>query len=314
MQDQIPLIIVIVTIAILWAFGRYLSRLSEGLSVIAPPSRMPQGKIFADGLHIADMSNVLIKEFQDTINQQDENNLVYFLARYRPNLLELEDYLADLRSQYFHLLGKPSNLATEAEKITAINEIQLDAAAPNSLDIDTLNKAEWRSLIEKNLKTNHLINDDFMKRFGGKDFMDNFQVYTQLVNDTALTMQAKSDHQFRRQLEKFVDTGIAQQGRKIPLKERLEVLSFDQLKQMAQELKVTTEFSSKSEAAEALAQMPGSAVHLSMIYESDDIFYIKAESVDAKSIEDEWYMLHAYARLLIESLKNSFVTFDEVAV
>ena len=281
--------------------------------MITPPSSVPQGKIFADGLHIADMSNVLIKEFQDTINQQDENELVYFLARYRPNLIELEDYLADLRSQYFTLLGKPTNLATEAEKITAINEVQLDAA-PTSIDIDALNKAEWRSLIEKNLKTNHVIDDDFMKRFGGKDFMDNFQVYTQLINDKAMTIHAKSDHQFRRQLEKFVETGIAQQGRKIPLKERLEVLSFDQLKQMAQELKVTTEFNTKSEAAEALALMPGSAVHLSMIYESDDIFYIKTESVDAKSIEDEWYMLHAYARLLIESLKNSFVTFDEVAV
>lgn len=313
MQDQIPLIIVIVTIATLWALGRYLSRLSQGLSVITPPSSVPQGKIFADGLHIADMSNVLIKEFQDTINQQDENELVYFLARYRPNLIELEDYLADLRSQYFTLLGKPTNLATEAEKITAINEVQLDAA-PTSIDIDALNKAEWRSLIEKNLKTNHLIDDDFMKRFGGKDFMDNFQVYTQLINDKAITIHARSDHQFRRQLEKFVETAIAQQGRKIPLKERLEVLSFDQLKQMAQELKVTTEFNTKSEAAEALALMPGSAVHLSMIYESDDIFYIKTESVDAKSIEDEWYMLHAYARLLIESLKNSFVTFDEVAV
>lgn len=281
--------------------------------MITPPSSVPQGKIFADGLHIADMSNVLIKEFQDTINQQDENELVYFLARYRPNLIELEDYLADLRSQYFTLLGKPTNLATEAEKITAINEVQLDAA-PTSIDIDALNKAEWRSLIEKNLKTNHLIDDDFMKRFGGKDFMDNFQVYTQLINDKAITIHARSDHQFRRQLEKFVETAIAQQGRKIPLKERLEVLSFDQLKQMAQELKVTTEFNTKSEAAEALALMPGSAVHLSMIYESDDIFYIKTESVDAKSIEDEWYMLHAYARLLIESLKNSFVTFDEVAV
>ncbi len=313
MQDQIPLIIVIVTIAALWALGRYLSSLSQGLSMIAPPSSVPQGKIFADGLHIADMSNVLIKEFQDTINQQDENELVYFLARYRPNLVELEDYLADLRSQYFTLLGKPTNLATEAEKITAINEVQLDAA-PTSIDINALNKAEWRSLIEKNLKTNHVIDEGFMKRFGGKDFMDNFQVYTQLINDKAMTMHARSDHQFRRQLEKFVETGIAQQGRKIPLKERLEVLSFDQLKQMAQELKVTTEFNTKSEAAEALAQMPGSAVHLSMIYESDDIFYIKAESVDAKSIEDEWYMLHAYARLLIESLKNSFVTFDEVAV
>ena len=313
MQDQIPLIIVIVTIATLWALGRYLSKLSQDLSMITPPSSVPQGKIFADGLHIADMSNVLIKEFQDTINQQDENELVYFLARYRPNLIELEDYLADLRSQYFTLLGKPTNLATEAEKITAINEVQLDAA-PTSIDIDALNKAEWRSLIEKNLKTNHLIDDDFMKRFGGKDFMDNFQVYTQLINDKAITIHARSDHQFRRQLEKFVETAIAQQGRKIPLKERLEVLSFDQLKQMAQELKVTTEFNTKSEAAEALALMPGSAVHLSMIYESDDIFYIKTESVDAKSIEDEWYMLHAYARLLIESLKNSFVTFDEVAV
>ncbi|WP_455366457.1 hypothetical protein [Kaarinaea lacus] len=313
MQDQLPLIIVILSITALWALGRYLSKLSQGLTVVEPPSNVPQGKIFADGLHIADMSNVLIKEFQDTISQQDDNNLVYFLARYRPNLVELEEFLADLRSQYFTLLGKPSNLATEAEKISAINEVQLDAA-PACIDIDALNKAEWRSLIEKNLKTNHLITNEFMDRFGGNDFMDNFQIYTQLVNDTAVTLHATTDHQYRGQLEKFVESGIAQQGRKIPLKERLEVLSLDQLKQMATDLKLTTEFNTKSEAADALAQMPGSAVHLSMIYESDDIFYVKAEDVDARSIEEEWYMLHAYARLLIESLKNSFVTFDEVAV
>lgn len=313
MQDQIPLIIVIVTIASLWALGRYLSRTAEGLAVVTPTASVPHGKIFADGLHIADMSNVLIREMQDTISSQDENELVYFLARYRPNLVELEDYLADLRSQYFTLLGKPSNLATEAEKITAVNEVQLDAA-PASIDIDALNKAEWRSLIEKNLKTNQHINSEFMERFGGKNFMDNFQIYTQLVNNQPVTLHARVDHQFRHQLENFVETGIAQQGRKIPLKERLEVLSFNQLKDMAKDLKLTTEFNSKSEAAEALALMPGSAVHLSMIYESDDIFYVKAETVDAKSIEDEWYMLHAYARLLIESLKNSFVSFDEVAV
>ena len=313
MQDQLPLIIVVIAIVLLWASGRYFSRLSQNLAVVAPPAAVSHGKIFADGLHIADMSNVLIKEFQDTISQQDENDLVYFLARYRPNLVELEEYLADLRSQYFTLLGKPSNLATEAEKITAINEVQLDAA-PASIDIDALNKAEWRSLIEKNLKTNHLIDNDFMERFGGKTFMENFQVYTQLVNNQPITMHVTADHHHRRQLEKFVETGIAQQGRKIPLKERLEVLSISQLRDMAKDLKITTEFNTKSEAAEVLAQMPGSAVHLSMIYESDDIFYIKAEELDATAIEDEWYMLHAYARLLIESLKNSFVTFDEVAV
>jgi hypothetical protein len=313
MQDQIPLIIVIITIVTLWALGRYLSRLSQGLAVVTPAATVPQGKIFADGLHIADMSNVLIREFQDTITNQDENELVYFLARYRPNLVELEAYLAHLRSQYFALLGKPSSVASEAEKITAVNEIPRDGA-PACIDIDVLNKAEWRSLIEYNLKSNQLINSDFMVRFGGKDFMNNFQVYTQLVNNQTVTLHARVDHQYRRQLEKFVETGIAQQGRKIPLKERLEVLSFSQLKDMANDLKLTTEFNTKSEAAKALALMPGSAVHLSMIYESEDIFHIKAEALDAKSIEDEWYMLHAYARLLIESLKNSFVSFDEVAV
>ncbi|WP_455208866.1 hypothetical protein [Kaarinaea lacus] len=313
MEDQIPLIIVIASIGLLWALGNYLSKLSQGLTVVAPPSRIPHGKLFADGLHIAEMSNVLVKELQDTIIHQDDKDLVYFLARYRPDFIELEEYLAELRSQYFTLLGKPSNLASEAEKITAINGFQLDAA-PACIDINALNKAELRSLIEINLKTNHLISNEFMEHFGGKDFMDNFQVYTDLVGQESVTLHAKTDHRYRRQLEKFVETGIAQQGRKIPLKERLEVLSFNQLKDMAKDLKLTTEFTSKSDAASALAQMPGSAVHLSMIYESDDIFYIKAESVDAKSIEDEWYMLNAYARLLIESLKNTFVTFDEAAV
>ncbi|MCI0505977.1 MAG: hypothetical protein L0Z73_07670 [Gammaproteobacteria bacterium] len=313
MADQIPLIIVIITIASLWAAGKYLSRLSQGITVIAPTSSVPQGKIFADGLHIADMSNVLMRELQETISRQDDKELVYFLARYRPNLVELEKFFDDLRSQYYTLLGKPSKLATEAEKITAINEIQLDAA-PACIDINALNKAELRSLIENNLKTNRLITSDFMERFGGRDFMDNFQVYAQLVDQQPVTIHANSEHQYRRQLEAFVKTGIAQQGRKIPLKARLEVLSFNQLKDMLRDLKITTEFSTKSELSGALAQMPGSAVHLSMIYEPDDIFYIKAEAADAKSIEDEWYMLHAYARLLIESLKNSFVTFDEVAV
>jgi len=314
MEDYIPLIIVAVTVVLLWAFGNYVSKLSQGLTAVAPTtSSIPQGKMFAEGLHITEMSNVLIKELQDAIKNQDANDLVYLLARYRPNFIEVEDYLEKLRSQYFTLLGKPSNLATEAEKITKVNEIQLDTATA-CIDIEALNKAELRSLVEKNLKTNHLINNDFMERFGGKIFMDIFQVYTQLVGQESVTIHARADHQYRRQLETIVETGIALQGRKIPLKERLEVLNFNQLKEMATELKLSTEFTTKSDTAEALAEMPGSAVHLSMIYEPEDIFYIKAEPTDAKSIEEEWYMLHAYARMLIESLKDTFVTFDEVAV
>jgi hypothetical protein len=35
--------------------------------------------------------------------------------------------------------------------------------------------------------------------------------------------------------------------------------------------------------------------------------------VDAKGIEDEWALLSVYAKLMIGSLKNAFVNFDEAA-
>ena len=259
------------------------------------------------------MSNVLIKEFQEIITRQDDKELIYFLARYQPAIIELNQYLSDLRSQYFTILDKPSNLASEADKINAVNEIQLDTPPP-SIDIDTINKHELRTLVEKNLNSIYLITAEFMDRFGGKDFMENFQVYTQLSSQQSVTIHARPDHQNRAHLETFVENGIALQGRKIPLKERLAVLNFNQLKEMAVDLKLTEEFNDKSAVAEALAQMPGSAVHLSMIYEPDDIFYIEADPVDAQTVDEEWELLNAYSKLIIGSLKNTFVSFDEVAV
>ena len=314
MEDFVPLIIVVISIGLLWAIGNMVSRQTQGLVMPAPEvPNIPHGKIFAEGLHIADMSNVLIKELQEIITNQDQKELIYFLARYRPEFIELKEYLDDLRSQYFTLIGKPSNLATESDKINAINNIQLESPPP-CIDIEAITKSQLRTLIEKNLDANGIISAEFMDRFGGKDFMENFQVYTQLTSQQPVTLHARPDHQHRAQLETFVENGIAVQGRKIPLKERLEVLNFNQLKEMATDLKLNEEFNEKSEVAEALAQMPGSAVHLSMIYEPDDIFYLKAEPADAQAIDEEWSALNAYTMLLIESLKNSFVTFDEVAV
>ncbi|MGD8570356.1 MAG: hypothetical protein PVJ39_19870 [Gammaproteobacteria bacterium] len=291
-----------------------MSRAAEKLPQVAPPApKHTQGKLFANDLHISEMSNVLIRELQEIITRQQEKELIYFLARYRPEFIELEEYLSRLRSSYFSLLGKPSNLASEGDKVNAINALDLDSP-PSCIDIGSITKTNLRYLVEKNLKTSNRIDLNFMERFGGLDFIENFQVYTQLTSQQPITLHVDSNHQYRPQLETFVSTGIALQGRKIPLKERLEALSFTQLKEMATELKLTEQFHTKSEAAEALAKMPGSAVHLSIIYESDDIFYLQAEPVDAFAIEDEWSMLRSYATLLIGSLKNSFVSFDEAAV
>jgi len=312
MADQTPLLIVVITLVSLWIIGKFITRLSKKLPAATIPAATSRGKIFADGLHVEEMSNVLIKEAQEIITQQDEKKLVYFLARYRPRIIELEEFFAGLRSKYFTNLGKPTNLASESEKINAVTQIPLDNVPPH-IDLNSISAAELRYLVEKNIKSNLTITTEFMDRFGGIDFMDNYQVYTQLASQQNTAIHATSVHQYRKQLEAFVTTGVAQQGRKIPLKDRLEVLSFEQLKEMAVELKVNRPFTTKSEIANTLAQMPGSAVHLSMIYESDDIFLIMAEPGDARNIEDEWRMLDAYAKLLIGSLRNTFVSFDEMA-
>ena len=310
MDEWIPLIIVITTVALLWFIGKFLSALSKNVEPATVTPTIPKGKIFANGLHINDMSNILIREAQEIITRQDEIELTYFFARFRPQFVELEEYLANLRSQFFTNLGKPSNLASEADKVNAINSLDLNDA-PSSIDMSAINKTELRFIIEKTIRSSNNITHEFMESFGGKDFFDNFRVYTELANQENQTLHITDDHHHRKQLEKFVETGIALQGRKIPLKERLEVLNFNQLKEMAMELKVNKQFSNKSEIAETLAQMPGSTVHLAMIYKPEDIFYLKADPVDAKNIEDEWNLLNAYAKLMIGSLKNSFVSFDE---
>ena len=311
MDQWIPLIIVIAAIAILWFVGKYVAGLSQNIVPATPAAAaIPKGKIFAQGLHVADMSNVLIHEAQEIITRQDENEMAYFIARYRPEFTELEEYLANLRSQYFANLDKPSNVASEAEKFTAINTLSLDDA-PDSIDFSSIDNTELRQLVEKSLKSTSKLTNDFMEKFGGMEFFENFQVYIELANQQDRTLHIDEQHQHRKYLEKFVETGIALQGRKIPLKERLEVLSFNQLKDMASELKVDKQFTGKSEAAEVLAQMPGSTVHLAMICKQEDSFYLNAYPVDVKEIEDEWALMKAYSRLLIGSLKNSFVSFDQ---
>lgn len=312
-EQHIPIIIVLIAFLLLWLIGKLISKAATNLGTPAKVEKPKvHGKEVVEGVHVAELSNALVKELQTIISQQDEIELTHYFARYRPNFIELEEYLSTLRSQFLSHLGKPSNLVSESEKINAINDIEF-GTPPEYIDIQSISKSDLRFLVEKNFKSNNLINLDFIERFGGRDFMENFRVYTELAHDSSVTLHIPMDHQNRKQLETFVEKGIAIQGRKIPLKDRLAVLSFTQLKNIASELKIDSQFKTKQEATETLANMPGSAVHLAMIHDVDDIFYIKAESLDVKAIEEEWSFLNAYSKLIIASLKNLVIDFDSVS-
>lgn len=297
---------------ILWLIGKIVSNAASKLETPKVEVQRPHGKEIVEGVHVAEISNNLLKELQEIISKQDEEELTYFFARYRPQFIELEEYLSELRSQFLTLLGKPSNLVSESDKINAISDIDFHTP-PEHIDLQSISKSELRLLLEKNPKADYLITIDFIERFGNRHFIENFRVYTELTHDNRVTLHIAPDHQYRKCLETFVENGVAVQGRKIPLRERLDVLSFTQLKDIANELKIDNQFKTKSEATEALANMPGSAVHLAMIHDVDDIFYIKTESTDVKAIEQEWAFINAYAKLIIASLKNLVIDFDEVS-
>lgn len=282
--------------------GKFLAKASATQAGPAPQNNAKPGdKEIVPGLHVNGLSDSLMQEMHGIIEQRDTKKLAYFFTKRCPELPVLENYFSELRSQYFSLLGKPTNVASEDEKAAAINKLNL-GEVPDCIDIDVVSKSELRYLIEDNVKAFRIISNELITKFGDENFIENFNVYTELTHGDATTLHIPSDHPYRQQLQSLVETGIAIRGRKIPLKDRLEVLKFSQLRDIAAELKIDSQFKRKSEATEALAAMPGSAVHLAMVYDISDIYYLKAESYNASAVEDEWAFFNAYAKLIIESI------------
>ena len=92
--------------------------------------------------------------------------------------------------------------------------------------------------------------------------------------------------------------GISFAGKEIPLKDRLHVLDLVQLQQMAKEVKLDKEFNSKSEAVNALSHVPSASVVLATIHPTNELFLLTKKLDDVKTIEKEWLVLNAYAKLI----------------
>jgi hypothetical protein len=108
----------------------------------------------------------------------------------------------------------------------------------------------------------------------------------------------------REIIEILTRTGIASKGRQIPLATRLTVLKMNQLRQMCKDLNHDTKYVRKNDATAGLAEIPGSAVLLSMQYVVDDLFVLKPIENDTFDIQREWCFLTAYSKLLISKFSS----------
>lgn len=296
MSNPIPLFIVLGTILVLLAIQHLLARIAsspdattakkdEQPAAAPPPPPRPRGRPLVPGLSVAGLDERGIARLKQLMQEKNVEAITTFLAFNRPHIIELDQYLHQLRQALADEAGQSEPAQTEAE------------SAPAGIQLDTLSGKEQQQLLSFDPKSQRLITRDLMSRFGGHEFSHYFAHYK--AREKSVTLHVPPFDPDRTVLETLAKSGIADKGRHIPLPLRLTVLKMSQLRQMAKDLNLDKKFTRKQEAAETLAQVPGAAVLLSMQYVVDDLFVLKPIEEDADDISHEWAYLKAYAKLLI---------------
>lgn len=304
MQDLNSLYLVGFSILSLWLTGRLLSRASNRISNVQSLRRRAQilkktSIEISPGFHVGGLDDSLVKELVGLINKKDELKVTIFLAIHRPIFYEIEDFIDKLREQFTFLLGVNVEEASEFDKISAANSLQIPNH-PEAYRAKQLNRTELRLLYEFDPDTPHVIDKELIEKFGGLLFLENFIMYDHLCLEDPAIFHIPKDNELRRLFEVFVRTGLALQGKDIPLEARLCIMNLEQLQDLAREVKLPTEYKTKADAVKALSDVPSSSVLLATIYPAAELFLLQDIERDVKKIEKEWAVLSLYAKMLCE--------------
>ena len=295
MFKLVPIFIVVFTITVLWLLGKLLSVIASKRDEVK--KLITRGTALFHNCHVVGLNELGTAELKSLIEAKDIEHLAIFIALKKPSFIELDNYINGLKEQFLAIIKKPARAASVIEKITAASLIDI-SGTPEGYDFGRLTKAELRALLEYDNKKRRTINQEFITRFGELQFMENFALYKELASYIPVTVLVDKDDSKRKRLDVLVKTGIALQGRKIPLQDRLGVLKLTQLREMGKELNLKQEFKRRAEATEALADIPGSAILLAMLVNIDDIFMIKPEPINTDVVDQEWTVINSYAKLL----------------
>ncbi len=297
-----PLYLVGFSIVSLWLLGKGLARASKRISNVQSLRRRAQilkksSIEIVHGLHVGGLDEARSNELLSLMNRKDELKTAIFLAVHRPIFYEIEDFIDKLRDQFIFLVGVNHDEASEFDKISAANSLQIPQH-PQTFRFNRLNRSELRMLYEYDPDTAPVIDKALIDKFGGLLFLENFIMYDHLCLEVPAIFHIPKGNELRRLFETFKRTGLALQGKDIPLQDRLYVLNLEQLRELAHELKLQRDFKTKAEATEELAKIPSASVLLATIYPTEELFLLVDEPREVKKVEKEWAVLSLYAKLL----------------
>ncbi len=284
MPNTTPLLIIAGTIATLLLIQQLLARMAKQAEVTkaAPKKLQPRGKPLCPGLTVVGLDERGISSLRALMKSNDSAAQATFLAFNRPKIIELDKYLWQLYEQFHN--------AADAVAADSLPE------PPANMRIEALSTTERNLLLNADPRQLRHIDRAFMAQSGGHAFLPHFTQYAR--HESGVTLHVPPFDANRKIFETLAESGVASRGRQIPLQQRLSVLKMQELRQMGKDLKLPQKFTRKADAIEALSQIPGSAVLLSMQYVIDDLFLLNPLDADPHAIKQEWAWLVAYAKLL----------------
>ena len=307
MTNPYPLLIIMGTIVCLVAIQRFLTKIEAQPAAtqnldIPPAPQKPRGLRLFPGLSVIGLDERGVEQLKSLIKKREITSLTAFLASHRPGIIELDEYLKELRASFNKALPDSGNRVS-TDNIRNTLKTFATPQPPAGIHFKLLSESEYEACLMFNPQSQRLVTRELMAKFGGRKFGEHFEYYCTKNKSVAMNIPPLDPD--RPIIETLAASGIANKGRHIPLATRLTVLKMNQIRQMCKDLNHDAKYTRKQDATEALAKIPGAAVLLSMSYIVDDLFALNPINDEIYDIKREWNYLSAYAKLLISRMNQN---------
>lgn len=234
-----------------------------------------------------------LKNLRRLLEREDSLQLAIFFASYRCSMDDVARIFESLRNPINPFLNLVDQLPEDSINSLYMSEPYRQLADKQKTAIEKLETAGSK-----------VINKDFIKKFGGIVFMENFIMYQHLSHTDSAYFHIPVGNELRRMFETFAQHGLATTGKDIPVIDRIRGIDWSRLQMLAGKLGMNRFLHDRDDAIEQLSQKPMIQDILDRDFPATDDFLLLKKSWDSAQVENEWQAYNAFAEILIKSQRS----------
>lgn len=271
---------------------RGISRLPADAPLLNTDTHSPQGPT----LVIAKLKSQQLSELKRLVTRKDQLQLAIFFASHHCDLEDVAKIQESLHGPTTQFLGYLDQLPE-----TSLNNLRQSPA------YESLTENQKMAIGKLAEQQPRLLDQNFIRRFGGIVFMENFIMYQHLCHTDPAVFYIPKGNELRFMFDTFAKTGLAIVGQAIPFADRLRSLSWSELQMLAGKVGISRFIQDKNEAITVLSEKPETESAMAGNHPVTDFYQLLGESWDITQVEMEWRAYEAFAEVLVKSQQKERV-------